>query len=137
MNFVLWGAYHGVLLLLPGRCAERAPVRTGFDRLLRQLGCFHLVVFGWLLFRVTSMDNFLEYVDGLLAASGGTRLHPAYYAVLGLGVVTHLLSWDRAAGLRQRFQAQPLPVQAGLYAILLLAFCGATLEAPSFIYFQF
>jgi D-alanyl-lipoteichoic acid acyltransferase DltB (MBOAT superfamily) len=137
MNFVLWGAYHGVLLVLAGRRAERFPVHTGFNRLLRQLGCFHLVVFGWLLFRVTSMENFIEYLEGLLAASGGTRLHPAYYAILGLGVVTHLLSWERAAGLRQRFQAQPVPVQAGFYAILLLAFCGATLGAPSFIYFQF
>ena len=83
------------------------------------------------------MENFLEYGRGLVAFSGGTRLHLSFYAVLALGSITHVVSWDRVAPLRAWFTALPLPLQAAVYAGLLLALCGATIGAPAFIYFQF
>ncbi|HKX46709.1 MAG TPA: MBOAT family O-acyltransferase, partial [Planctomycetota bacterium] len=52
-NFVLWGVYHGVLLVLArGIARGGAPAsaaRVWFERAV----CFHLVLFGWLLFRTT------------------------------------------------------------------------------------
>ena len=137
MNFVLWGGYHGLLLVLAGRGAERTPHRSGWSTAWRRVGCFHLVVFGWLLFRVTSMENFVDYGLGLLQFSGGTRLNLSFYAVLTLAAVAHCLDWNRFEVWRSRFFALPLPLQAVVFGGLILGFCGATLGAPSFIYFQF
>jgi hypothetical protein len=135
-NFVLWGAFHG-LLLIPGRRAERRPERSGWRRLWRQVACFHLVVFGWLLFRVENMGDFAVYARGLLELDGGTRLAPLYYAVLALGVALHLWPSRWYARLQARFLAQPVVVQAAAYAAGLLVFLSATVGAPAFIYFQF
>ena len=101
------------------------------------MGCFHLVVMGWLLFRVSGMEHFEEYVRGMLELSWGTRLHVVYYAVLALAVATHLTSWDAFTSARRFFLSRPLPLQACVYAGLILAYSAATLGAPAFIYFQF
>jgi D-alanyl-lipoteichoic acid acyltransferase DltB (MBOAT superfamily) len=136
-NFVLWGAYHGILLILAGRQAERAPDRRGFDRIWRQFGTFHLVVFGWLLFRVHSMVDFSSYVEGIMSGTTGTQLSPPYYLILFVGALAHVLPREGAARTLTWIARSPVPVQAGVYAVLLLAFCGATIGAPAFIYFQF
>jgi len=137
LNFVAWGAYHGILLVLAGRGAERAPERRGLARLWRQVGCFHLVVFGWLLFRVRDWDHFVEYTRGALAGTGGTSLEPVYYALLALGVVTHVTPREWVTLGRVQIARQPLAVQGAVYAALLTMFVGLSLGAPAFIYFQF
>ena len=40
------------------RTGEPAPTYVTIGR---QIGCFHLIAFGWLLFRVQDMQNFLDY----------------------------------------------------------------------------
>jgi alginate O-acetyltransferase complex protein AlgI len=135
-NFVLWGAFHG-FLLLGGRRGERRPVRDGFARTWRQLACFHLVVFGWLLFRIESMGDLATYLRGLLDLSGGTQLAPLFYLVLSLGVALHLWPSRWYDQLEAIFLARPVGLQAAAYAAGLLVFLGATVGAPAFIYFQF
>ncbi len=137
LNFVLWGAYHGLLLVLAGRGAERTPHVGGGRKLLNQVATFHLIVFGWLLFRVQDAPQFVDYVSGLLAFSGGSRLQPAYLAVLALAIFAHVVPRGLLADARQRLVAQPRFVQGGLYAGLLMIYVGVTLGAPAFIYFQF
>jgi len=83
------------------------------------------------------MENFVDYGLGLLQFSGGTRLNLSFYAVLALAAVAHCLDWNRFEVWRSRFFALPLPLQAVVFGGLILGFCGATLGAPSFIYFQF
>ncbi len=137
LNFVFWGAYHGLLLVL-ARGTER--VQAGVSKLTRvrnRLVCFHLVLFGWLLFRVTSLENLSEYLRGLAAFTGGTRLSPHYFAILLLGVALHATSQVRIDALGRRFQQLPAAVQGAVYAGLVLLFSAATIDAPSFIYFQF
>jgi D-alanyl-lipoteichoic acid acyltransferase DltB (MBOAT superfamily) len=136
-NFVVWGMYHGTLLILAGRGAERAPERRGFDRVWRQVATFHLVVFGWLLFRVHGREDFLTFVDGLVSGTGGTRLSPVFVGVLLAGAVLHVIPQERTDRALARFAESPAVVQAGAYAAALLVFCGATIGAPAFIYFQF
>ncbi|MFK7898510.1 MAG: MBOAT family protein [Myxococcota bacterium] len=136
-NFVLWGAYHGILLVLAGRGTDRAPMRSGFGRLWRQVATFHLAVFGWLLFRVDNMADFSNYLEGLQKWTFETQLSPAFYAVLGIGALVHFLPPAGSSVSMQWLARSPLPIQAGVYVVLLLAFCAVTIGAPAFIYFQF
>ncbi len=137
ITFVLWGAYHGLLLVL-ARGRER--VEHGVPaarRWLRRALCFHLVVLGWLLFRATDLANLAVYVEGLARFTGGTELHPYFYVVLAAAALAHLGPRALVDALGARVQRLPRPAQGALYAGAILLLCGATISAPAFIYFQF
>ena len=77
-NFVLWGLYHGVLLV-GHRLLEPALARVG--RLLsfspslwwtlRVMSMFLLTCYGWLLFRATSLDQVVSMTTSLAAPLAG------------------------------------------------------------------
>ncbi|MBI4000230.1 MAG: MBOAT family protein [Nitrospira defluvii] len=137
LHFVFWGAYHGILLMLARSGARSEASSNTVAKLCRQIACFHLIAFGWLLFRVQDMQNFLEYVQGWSRFSVGSRLSGTFYLVFGLGVLLHVIPMRQFTPVAEWWIARPVPVQAMLYAGLLVLYCGLTLEAPSFIYFQF
>lgn len=68
-NFLLWGLYFGVLLLLEklflGRALDRLP------QLVRWLYAFVLVVLGWVLFRAESLDQVVWYVQAMFTPAQG------------------------------------------------------------------
>ena len=60
-NYVLWGAYHGVLLIVARAAGSLVP-RTaqregGWMRPLQIAGMFVLTLIGWLIFRETELDH--------------------------------------------------------------------------------
>lgn len=63
-NYVLWGAYHGVLLVLartvPDTVANFAIGRAA-ARPLRILGMFVLTCIGWLIFRETELEHLVRH----------------------------------------------------------------------------
>ena len=61
-TFVIWGAYHGVLLSLH-RAFGRA--WDGLSASVRQLGMFLLVVIGWVLFRATTFSMAMSIYHSL------------------------------------------------------------------------
>ncbi|MBM9460077.1 MBOAT family protein [Nocardioides sp. zg-536] len=68
-TFVLWGAYHGALLIF-----ERA---TGLAKVegyvvVRRAVTFVLVVFGWVLFRAADLDEFTKMAGAMLVPDGLT-----------------------------------------------------------------
>jgi D-alanyl-lipoteichoic acid acyltransferase DltB (MBOAT superfamily) len=60
-NYVLWGAYHGVLLIVAraagGLVHGSARRRVGWLRPLQIAGMFVLTLIGWLIFRETELDH--------------------------------------------------------------------------------
>ena len=52
-TFVLWGAFHGAGLVARARAATGGVRAPGW---LRWFVTFHLVVFGWILFRSTDLE---------------------------------------------------------------------------------
>jgi D-alanyl-lipoteichoic acid acyltransferase DltB (MBOAT superfamily) len=137
LHFICWGIYHGFLLILARQGSKTEIVRTAAQKILLQIGCFHLIAFGWLLFRVQDLNNFLDFIHGWSRFTVGTRLSTVFYMVLGLGILFHILPVQRLERFAQWWIIRPVPVQAFTYATLLLIYAGMTLEAPSFIYFQF
>ena len=74
-NYVIWGAYHGVLLIAAraaGALVPRSAGRVGL-RPLRIAGMFVLTLVGWLIFRETELDQLWRDL----------RLNPAASSELG------------------------------------------------------
>ncbi len=137
IHFVLWGCYHGLLLCAAHGTPRSAPSASPLTRLRRQFVCFHLVVFGWLLFRIGTWDALASYLAGLAQLSGGTALSPLYVGVLALAFLTHVVPRSLFDTLARWWCQQPAFLQGAGYAGLVLAFVGLSLGTPSFIYFQF
>ena len=143
-NFILWGAFHGLILVLSRNVIIEEKI--GGRMLTKMVVNFHLVVFGWLLFRVTDMSNFIEYVRGIAAFSGGTDLHPLFYLILAMAIVAHLIPRKFVEDsivqpiesfIAERFAILLAPIKSGIYVGLLFLFIGASIGTPAFIYFQF
>jgi len=146
-HFVAWGAFHGLLLIVyrlgetPRRARERTfETRRSVRFWLSVLVFFHLVCFGWLLFRSTDM----VHAGRLLAALGsGAFWEPVCGSMLLMVAAGGL----PLAGFQiyQYYRRSPEPwvtwpgwIRAGFYVAL---FYGIVLfGAPGnneFIYFQF
>ena len=138
LNFVLWGAYHGVLLAF-SRQKDRHAANAGrpLTIWLERTTCFHLVLGGWLLFRVTGWDDLVAFFAGWARFDLNLGLDPLFLVVLVAAATVHLYPRKWVDGFGERFARLPAPVQGAAYAGLVLALCGATLKSPSFIYFQF
>jgi D-alanyl-lipoteichoic acid acyltransferase DltB (MBOAT superfamily) len=136
-NFVIWGLYHAVFLILDRRLPA-SNKNVGFPtRIMKTFVCFHLVTFGWLIFRVTSMQNFTEYIKGLSSFTFDFNLPIPYLVVLCFAVFTHFFSRDIFNKIEGFYIKSPVLLQATTYAVLIVLFSGLNLESPNFIYFQF
>jgi alginate O-acetyltransferase complex protein AlgI len=133
--FVLWGGFHG-----SGLVAEHAlGGRLRAPSWVKWLVTFHLIVFGWILFRSESLDlagTFLSRLTVPGAASLATvPVIVAIAAVIGL----QLLPSRRIEGLQVRLERlNPVALGAGL--AVLIAFAAATVSGQGvapFIYFRF
>src|SRR6185369_2954825 len=107
-TFVLWGLWHGGLLVLNRTVASRAFERAGRGPGLARAGgvaaTFVLVALGWVLFRATSLGQAFGLLGAMLSLRGGARLAilSPVEALLVAGVLALLVAADlarpRAAG---------------------------------------
>ncbi|MEO1525547.1 MAG: MBOAT family protein [Planctomycetota bacterium] len=134
MNFVLWGVYHGLLLVLAHRFWQVIKNST-----VRMLVCFHLVLFGWLLFRIESIEDIGHFASALVYGEWlPVRASLLFLGVLFVASIEHWIQPERLAQIRTTLAAKtPSPVLGFAYAMTILVLVGATVEAPSFLYFQF
>jgi alginate O-acetyltransferase complex protein AlgI len=143
-NFVVWGAFHGVLLALTRwwqrrrKAAGLQPSTKAAVILLKRLGTFHLVCLGWLFFRaltlsdaVTALGRFGDWGQGHVHVPGEVT------AVLVAAIAVHLTPTVWRVRVGDWFVRMPAWVQAcSGVAVIWLASLMAQAAAP-FIYFQF
>lgn len=160
MHFLLWGAYHGLLLVLH---KEFVAVRDRIKPLaylvnskagacLSTLFTFHAVCIGWVFFRAETTEScfsilrkmfFLDTV-GQPAAMSALNLpsinypliYPSIYMLLPILALAHILSgYINKKGWLARV---PMPVKS-LYCFVLIfvIFVFSPDKSPRFIYFQF
>jgi D-alanyl-lipoteichoic acid acyltransferase DltB (MBOAT superfamily) len=134
-TFVLWGALHGVCLVIEHQLRGRVDAPAW----LRWLIVFNIVVFGWILFRAESLGLAGEYISRLFVPGTPTILEPAAVAAV-VGVIgLQLLPPDPLERVRLNLARLPAPA-LGFGLALVIAIVGATVPSqgvPPFIYFQF
>lgn len=149
-NFVLWGAYQGILLCVHRFFADRLPRLPVANRLtiraiesaLRIAFFFMFVCYGWLLFRANSLEQIVAFTFTLLGAgpSGveSAIVRPPLSAMLGLLLLVALQFAEYLDGRQDVMRLWPQPVLGGIIALMVIIIAmGASNEPVQFIYFQF
>ncbi len=147
-TFVLWGAYHGLLLLVErvlgiGRGEDRSP---GW-RLVGRVRTFVLVLLGWVLFRAAGLPEAVGYYQAFfrpaiaLPPEVSLTLDPMTTIALAVGALSLILPTSWVTGVRIQIDRSPLAGGLRL-AEFGLILPGALLFAASggfspFLYFQF
>ena len=144
-NFVAWGAYHGLFLVLD---------RLFLLRLARRLGAFSIVptflitVVGWVLFRADTLSGALAYLSRMFGAGWAAPLPyytPEFWTTLALAMLVFLaalpraerwaLGWLAAEGLSLR-RAVGLGLTTAVLLVLSVSYVASSSFNP-FIYFRF
>ena len=142
-NFVLWGVYHGGLLVAHRSITQQWKLlwwNGWLGRFVAQVVMFHAVCYGWLLFRATSFEQICNFTRALFlrpwsAQELSSLLAPLVPLALMLWLVdlwvknaddpSSSRGWNYGLG----------PLICGLLVVIIMI-----LSAPgsqSFIYFQF
>jgi D-alanyl-lipoteichoic acid acyltransferase DltB (MBOAT superfamily) len=146
-TFVIWGAYHGLFLVI-----ERAGLGNYLTRLPREVAHLYTVLvafLGWVWFRAPDISGAMRMFEGLFGLNGvgsismQTHIHlsPIPMAILIVAGALSLWKWPRwrgPAGLRNK--SFPLAIGDGAFIIALLLLCilaaGAGNFSP-FLYYRF
>lgn len=84
-NFVLWGAYFGVLIILEkfvyGRFLEKLP------KVVTMLYTFVLVLFGWVLFETNTLSDAVSYFKAMFGGGGSLYDTKSTYLIVTYGVI--------------------------------------------------
>lgn len=148
-TFVLWGLYHGTLLVIERAAGwlARIRIRPNLGRGVAHFAAvaltFHLTCVGWVLFRSPNLTTAVAMLRDLARAGGAniTDIMPRVQLQLAfLGILVLLLADFAAergwAGVSGRI---PMPLRWGFYyaAIFLIVLFPGSSEIRTFIYFQF
>jgi alginate O-acetyltransferase complex protein AlgI len=129
-NFLVWGLWHG-LLLVGHRHAQRLPFRP--PRFVAVATTFVLVVVGWVFFRLTSTADILDMLGAMAGLNGaGTVLRPLVPYLLLAGVLMWCVPEEWRWSLRSWGPRRTAAV--GALAGIVLVLMNTT---QKFIYFQF
>ncbi|MFK3775780.1 MBOAT family O-acyltransferase [Pseudomonas sp. NPDC089406] len=142
LNFIIWGALHGVGLAISKLFAQLLP---GFARmpgagLLARLMTFHYVAFAWIFFRSSTLDGALEMLGDIaelslagLNSSTGLMLLACVLFVASYPQWLVLLRQGFAASQRLPWQLYPIPLGIGVSLVIFASQSGV----PGFIYASF
>jgi alginate O-acetyltransferase complex protein AlgI len=142
-TFVLWGMYHGALLIghrLSSDEKETSRNEQGIAFVLKIILFFHAVVLGWLLFRAQSMSQAGQMLQALFFNFKIEHQDPAMWLKF-LGFVAPL--WLVQIG---QFKSNDLMflykqhwlLKTAVYALMAYLLVGwGVMKAEEFIYFQF
>ena len=141
-NFLLWGGFHGLALVAHKHwSASRLAVRLRAERsypAIAWLGNFALVLYGWMLFRVSGFDAIAAYTHALAFDGRHAELALLLFArLLPFIALTAFVDWTEWAKPRPRvgvFAWLPRPVPV---ALILTAFVFGAEHGGAFIYFKF
>lgn len=144
-NFILWGLYHGILLLFYRVCRTFIQL----PRLLAWLLTFSTVMLGWLFFMEPRIDRIWQKLNTLthLSAYSPVQFRAAIMTLDTSGLSALALTLGLAVGvlvleqLAVRYKAdtpyQPLVQYWTARGLAILTILLAASAAPQFIYFQF
>lgn len=136
-TFVMWGVYHGLLLIIHRAWTERAGSRMPDSLLgtaISRVVMFHLICAGWLLFRADSLGQVAVVLSAMTSA--------ASLGALGIKGLAAILMVSVFLGWVERYEHAPRMWSPAWQATAIaLLWIGVVLGPPSsaqaFLYFQF
>jgi alginate O-acetyltransferase complex protein AlgI len=140
-NFVIWGAYYGLLLILEKFLMKK--IAAGRRPVLGRIYTLSAVLFGWVIFAFDSMPALGGYLSGLFGACGLLAPDAAaqLMAYLPLLVAAAFASTPCARTLYGRIRSPWLKTMlecAGVAAVMLLATAALVYNSYNpFLYFRF
>ncbi len=146
-NFVLWGLYHGLLLVVIHFATFGKEAKTddqeaaGWPLWLRVVGTFHLVCLGWIFFRAQSLGDIGAVLGriGTWAPAVGTDvyIHERGIWVLLLAAALHFVPVEWLGKLKTWIEERSPALQGALTALALGVLGVVVSSQHPFIYFQF
>jgi alginate O-acetyltransferase complex protein AlgI len=132
-TFVVWGAYHGLLLAVHRKFAVRW---DSLPKPVKQPMMFVLVLIGWVFFRSTSFAMAASMLSTMFTPTWGSLVPQPQFVILALLVA----GWWSMAGpnvfeMRHSFSPRQRAIAAVAFAVCLALIMG-TRNSP-FLYFQF
>jgi D-alanyl-lipoteichoic acid acyltransferase DltB (MBOAT superfamily) len=151
-TFIFWGLYHAILQIATNLTASMRRRAFAFLRMgphtVRVLGIaltFHLVTFGWILFRASNMAHARQLIrriphDILDIATifGPFDVREFVIALSSIGILLLVDSAQKSKRATKMIECSPALFKYSVYAILLVSLLlfGVFEEEP-FLYFQF
>ena len=139
-NFLFWGFYYGVLLLLEklllGKYIRRLPA------VFQHLYAMVIVIIGWVFFASPDLSTALAYLQVMFSFSPGTMGGASLVMPwLGMAVIGVVAATPLAKNLWEKLQGKKaMPLVEGALCLAALLLCTASLVSDSynpFLYFRF
>jgi D-alanyl-lipoteichoic acid acyltransferase DltB (MBOAT superfamily) len=139
-NFVIWGIYHGLWLAIGRAVGWDGTSDRWAGRLARGAATFAVVHFGWMLFRVSSVDQAIRILHAVafdFVVDGQTLIYARiYFPLLALVMAEQALSVYRArGGTGLLVRSSELNALVGALAAAMVVAFG--FSGTPFIYFRF
>ncbi len=140
-NFVLWGLYYGILLIIEKLFLKKVLERS--PRFLRHIYAMVIVMLGWMLFQFTDMTELTAFFHGLFTGGFGVSNNAMYEIVtyIPLLVIAAFASLPVAKNLWVKHKDnKAMPYIETALVIFALVLCTAALVTSTynpFLYFRF
>ena len=140
-NFVLWGVYYGILLVLEKYILN--PLLGKAPGLIRHIYTLFLVNLGWVLFSNTQFDQMTAYLRDMFGAGTGGFADSAFLYYLKSNLILLILSVIACSPVLRKLLnriSRRSSIAASVICILLFLVCTAFLVYGSynpFLYFRF
>lgn len=144
-SFIIWGAYHGLFLVL-----ERMFLLEVYKKLGKAVSiplCFLLVVIGWVFFRIEDVTDAFAFLKTLFAFDGGMQINldSAYYFYFIIATAFAFFTLSaKTKSIQDEIYFKGYTVKKHYIvfsvALILLALCISMITASGFnpfIYFRF
>lgn len=137
-NFVLWGAFHGLILILYRRFPGLGRSPSRFGHAVRLVVFFAVTLLGWMIFRVNALSDIPLLLSKAVTPFAFTgKLALLTILLFGLPVLLLDLAQERK---QNEFVVKtwPRPIRFAVYMALISLIClSGVMNKNAFIYFQF
>ncbi|MBR6380439.1 MAG: MBOAT family protein [Lachnospiraceae bacterium] len=140
-NFIVWGLYYAVFILLERLAARHFSGRV--PGVIRHLYVLLVVVIGWVFFRADTLHDALAYLKSMVTPAGRDGVHFAfvmnreYAACLAAGILFSL-PWNRVRNALQATEGRRFARDLAILLLFVLAICYMVGSGYSpFLYFRF
>jgi len=132
-TFLIWGALHGLGVLITRELERSAVYRERVPKLLKQAGVFVFVSFAWIFFRAESLPDALLIVRRIFSAAW----HDPQIPALMIALVATVWLYEFLYESRFREVLKTSFVRVGVAVGIVLYLCLCSSGGGTFIYFQF